>query len=256
MIYINKQNALNELSELMEQNIATRLEYMPEEFNQQQQLALQMFKQRVFLEKTIDETISFNRGLAFDDSNPSLKMVKKAEELIEVFKLRSDIYTQMGYNKEFPDPVEGLNFDKFDNTSAIIYYQREYEEVTGTCRLIFDSENKLPSEGKISFDDVRAEHKKIGEISRNIVRHSKDSKKGLNLEFKYLMAGMHNVFVHNDINMTLSGIKKEDYKLFSRFGGNEVLHEIKSYGNLDQTSLIVSWDPSKVSNFFKKAFLR
>jgi hypothetical protein len=69
------------------------------------------------------------------------------------------------------------------------------------------------------------------------------------------MAGMHNVFIHNEINMTLSGMKKEDYRIFSKFGGNEVITEIESYGNLNQTSLVVSWDPSKASKFFKKAFL-
>jgi N-acyl-L-homoserine lactone synthetase len=227
---------------------------MPESFNKEQERAFELVRQRLFLEKTIEETIFFNRSLNFDNSNPNLKLTTSAEELIEVFKLRSDVYTDMGYQKEFPDAIEGLNFDKFDNSSAIVFYQKDNKEVTATCRLIFDSENKLPSEGKLSFDNIRNEHKIIGEISRNIVKSSTSGKKGLNLEFKYLMAGMHNVFIHNEINMTLSGMKKEDYRMFSKFGGNEVIAEIESYGNLNQTSLVVSWDPSKASKFFKSIF--
>ena len=69
------------------------------------------------------------------------------------------------------------------------------------------------------------------------------------------MAGVHNVFTNNDIDLTLSGIRKDHYKLFSKFGGIDIVHELKKYGEVDIPFLIISWNPSLASKFFKKAFL-
>jgi len=252
MSNLNTNRTLNELVELVEADLNKRLNYMPDDFNNQQREALEMFKQRIFLEEVIEETTTFNRNLSWEKTNENLNLVKSAEELIDVFKLRSDVYTKIGYQSEFNDAIEGLNFDLFDKNSAIVYYKSN-KEMTGTCRLIFDSENKLPSDKEYSFDKIRNRYGIIGEISRNAVKDNES--KGLGLEFKYLMAGMHNVFVNNNINMTLSVMKSEHYRMFSKFGGNEIVDELKDYGNLDQASLIISWDPSQVSKFFKKAFL-
>lgn len=251
MSYVNKSETLNQFQELVQQNFNRKLNYMPNSFNEQQRYALELFKKRIFLEEIIDETISFNNNLNWENKNNNLYLVATAEELIEVFKLRSIVYTELGYNKEFPDIIEGLNFDKYDKTSGIVYYKNN-KEFTGTCRLIFDSKNKLPSEDKSCFNNMRSQYNSIGEISRNIVKHKSS---GLNLEFKYLMAGMHNIFVNNNINMTLSVIKNEHFKLFSKFGGIDVEEELKGYGELNKEFLVISWDPSQASKFFKKAFL-
>lgn len=252
MSYINKSETLNQLQQMVQQNLSVKLDYMPQQFNEEQKYLLELFQKRILLEKTIEETISFNRKIQFENINKNLKLIQNAEELVDVYKLRSDVYKSLGYDKEFPDPVEMLNFDKFDSSSAIVYYKVN-GQITGTCRLIFDSKHKLPSEDKFSFQSIRDKYKTIGEISRNIVRNS--DKKGLGLEFKYLMAGMHNVFVNNDIDMTLSVLKNDHYRMFSKFGGNEVVQDIKGYGELNNHFLIVSWDPSQASRFFKKAFL-
>jgi len=248
---INKNETLTALQQLVEQNLSTKLSYMPESFNQQQLQALELFKKRLFLEKTIDEAISFNRNLIFPSENKNLHLATTAEDLIDVFKLRSDVYTSINYQKEFPDTIEGLNFDKYDSNSAILFYKND-SEITGTTRLISDSSKRLPSEDKFSFDSIRKEYNIIGELSRLIV---KNETKGLSLEFKYIMAGIYTLFINNKIDITLLGIKKEHYKMYSKFGGSNILDEIQSYGNLHQSSLILSWDPSKVSKFFKKAFL-
>ena len=253
MINLNKNHSINTLQEIVRKNMNQRLDYMPDSFNKEQQYALELFQKRLYLEEIIEETISFNRNLSWDDINKSLKLTTSAEELIKVFEFRSDVYTEIGYQNEFPDVIEGLNFDIFDKSAGIVYYQNN-KVVTGSCRLIFDSKNKLPSEDKYSFNNLRDEYGILGEISRNAVRNN--TKKGLGLEFKYLMAGMYNVFINNNIDLTLSVMKKEHYKLFSKFGGNDVVDELCDYGELKQTSLIISWDPSKVSNFFKKVFLK
>lgn len=248
---INKNNSLMALEELVKQNICIKLSYMPDSFNQQQHQALEIFKQRVFLEKTIDEAISFNKKLNFPNENKNLHLAITAEDLIDVFKLRSDVYTCINYNEEFPDTIEGLNFDRYDSNSAILYYKNDCS-ITGTTRLIFDSINRLPSEDKVSFGDIRSQNSIIGELSRLIVRNKT---KGLSLEFKYIMTGIHLLFMNNNIDITLLGIKKEHYKMYSKFGGSNIIHEMPNYGYVNESALILSWDPSKVSNFFKKVFL-
>lgn len=253
MTNINKNSALETLQELVQSNLSKRLEYMPDSFNKQQQLAVELFQKRIFLEKIIEETVAFNRNLNFEKLNKNLNLATSAEELVEVFKLRSEVYTGINYQDEFPDTIEGLNFDKYDTSSAIIYYEKDDKKITGTTRLIFDSQNKLPSEQKFSFDPFRPHHKRIGEISRLIITQES---KGLNLEFKYLMAGLHNVFNNNDIGITLSGIKQEHYKLYSKFGGIDIVKEMDSYGKLDTPFLIISWDPSQASKFFQRTFLK
>lgn len=247
MIYINKNNTINELQEIVNHNF----ENLPESFQAQQRNALELFKQRLFLEEVIEETTTFNKNLNWDNSNPNLYLTTTAEELLEVYKLRSDVFTKIGYQEEFTDTIEGLNFDKFDKKSAVIYYKNN-NEITGTCRFIFDSKNKLPSEGKLNFDTFRKQYGKIGELSRNVV---KNETKSLSLEFKYLMAGIYNIHTNNNIQFTISGIKKDHYKLCSKFGGIEVLEEMDGYGKVKMPFLLISWDLAKVSPFFKKAFL-
>lgn len=248
---INKNNSIEALQQLVEQNISTKLSYMPESFNTKQQQALELFKKRLFLEKTIDEAISFNKNLNFPNENKNLHLATTAEDLIDVFKLRSDVYSSINYQDEFPDEIEGLNFDKYDSNSAVLYYKSE-KYITGTIRIAFDLYNKLPSEDKYSFDKIRDKYKTITEMSRFMVH--KESK-GLSLEFKYLFAGIYNVFMNNKIDIILSGLKSEHYKLYSKFGGVDIIQELNSYGTFTIPCLILSWNPSQVSPFFKKAFL-
>lgn len=210
-----------------------------------------MYKQRAFLDEVIEETLSFNKSLKWDATTDNLFLTTTAEELLEVYKLRSQVYTEINYQKECPDLIPGLNFDKFDKTSAIVLYKQK-NEVTGTCRLILDSDNKLPTEEKVSFEKQRANFNKIGEISRNIVKYRD---KGLNLEFKYLMRGIYYLTILNDIDLTVFGIKKDDLKLFSKLGGIEVLEELDSYGEVKKPFLIISRESKKTSSFFKKLFL-
>jgi len=252
MFYINRNVALNQLEDLINENLASKLAYMPDSFNIQQEIALDRLKKRVFLEKVVEETTTFNKKINWDHEMENLKLVNSVEDLIGVFKLRSDVYTSINYQNEFPDTIEGLNFDKYDEKSAIIYYKKD-KQITGTTRLIFDSEYNLPSEEKYSFDGMRKEYKTIGELSRLIVKHQSS---GLSMEFKNLMKGAYLLFMNNDIDITLLGIKKDHYKLYTKFGGSEIIAELNGYGKLKLEALILSWNPSQVSNFFKRSFLR
>jgi len=251
MSYINKSTTINQLREIVDGNFNRQLGYMPNSFNEEQKHAIELFKQRLFLEEVIDETISFNKSLQWEQNTQNLHLTTTAEELVQVYNLRSTVYKDLGYDDEFPDVIEGLNFDDYDKSSAVIYY-RNNSEITATCRLIFDSPYSLPSEDKFSYDDFRLEHNCIGEISRNIIKHKSQ---GLNMEFKYLMRGVYNVFINNDIDIALSVIKQDHLKLFHKLGGVEVVEELKGYGELDNSFYVISYDPKYASKFFKKVFL-
>lgn len=244
--------ALHKLKELVEVNLNSRVQYMPESFNIQQQEALELFQKRIFLEEVIDESISFNKSLNWNCDDTNLQLTTTAEELLNVFKLRSEIYRGINYQDEFPDTIEGLNFDLYDKDSAIIYYKNS-DELIGTIRVIFDHHGKLPSEGKFSFDSMRKKHNHIAEVSRLAVKHKTG---GLNVGFRYLMKGLHTVFNNNDLDITLSGIKEEHFKLYSKLGGVDIVQKMNSYGSLDIPFIIMSWDLSQTSKFFNRTFLK
>lgn len=252
MANINKKISLNLLEELIHFNIKSRFEYLPNSFCEEQKKALDIFKKRIFLEEVIEETISFNKTIIWENREKNLNIVNTAEELIEVFKLRSDVYTKINYQKEFPDYIEGLNFDAYDKRSAILYYKKD-KKISATTRLIFDKNKNLPSEEKFSFDYMREKYNTIGEISRLIIKNRDNT--GLKLEFKYLMQGLYTLFINNKIDITISGIKEEHYKLYSKFGGINREKELENYGNLNTPFLIISWNPKQASKFFKKVFL-
>jgi len=251
-VNINKNNSLKELQTLVEQNSNRTLSYMPDSFNEQQRVAIELFKKRIFLEQIIDEAITFNRNLNFPNENKNLHLATTAEDLIDVFKLRSDVYTGINYQSEFPDIIEGINFDTYDSNSAILFYKSN-KEITGTIRLISDSQKKLPSEDKFSFESERKNNAVIAELSRLIVSKNKNS---LNLEFKNLTQGIYYLAESNNVNLILSGIKEEHFKLYSKFGGISIEKKLGNYGTFTIPCLILSWDPSQISPFFKKAFLR
>lgn len=253
MISINKDYSLNQLRDLIRQNFSRNSQNGDNSFNAEQKRILEIFNKRIFLEETIDETISFNRKLSWDTSNGSYKLTTTAEDLVEVFKLRSDVYKIMRYGNEFPDAIEGLNFDYYDHHSAIIFCKSD-KEFTGTSRVIFDSEpNKLPSDKKFSFNYLRNKNKKIAETSRLTIK--KDSTK-LSLDFKNIMKAYYDIVMHNNLDLIVSSIIQDHYQLYSKFGGIQIEKELNAFGELTGQFFVILWNPYEASTFFKRSFLR
>ncbi len=252
MLYINKNITLNQLKEVVAKNINQRIDYMPSSFNEEQKKALELFQKRIYLEEIIEETISFNKNLSWEDSIKNLYLTTTAESLVDVFKLRSDIYGMKNYQHEFPDEIEGLNFDSYDKYSAILYYKSN-QEVTGSIRLIFDTENNLPSEKNSSLSHLRQTHK-IAELSRQVV---KQTNKGLGLEFKNFYKGIYHLTKQNNekVNLILASITSDHEKLYQKFGGITIEDRLKAYGKLEKEILLLSWDIEKISKFFQRGFL-
>ncbi len=246
MVNLNKNRSLDELRGVIQKSVYERIDI------EEQNRILELFNQRVFLEKTIDEAISFNKSLNWDKKNPYYQLTTTAEELIEVFKLRSDVYTSIEYQEEFPDTIEGLNFDKYDHNSAIVYCKKN-NEYTGTSRIIFDSRHKLPSEAKFSFNYLRDSDLKLCETSRFTIKKDSD---GLSFDFKNIMRSFYEITTFNNYDLIVSGIREEHFKMYSKFGGIKIEKELDSYGHIEVPFLIISWNPYEASKFFKRSFLR
>jgi len=203
------------------------------------------------LVQIINKAINFNKKLVWKNNSKNLYLATTVREFIEIFKLRSEIYTKLKYDNEFPDMIQGLNFDSYDENSAILY-TKVNGIVTGTCRVIFDSDKKLPIDSHFSLDYLRIQHKSIAEISRLSVKHNSH---GLNQEFRWLTRGVYLIIIENSISKTVSAIKNEHFKLYKKFGGFTFEKKIDTYGKFPIPLIITFWDISKISNFFKRAFL-
>jgi len=164
--------------------------------------------------------------------------------------LRSEVYKEMNYESEFPEIIKGLNFDEYDECSAVIYSKRDV--ITGTCRIIFDLvDKKLPIDEKFSLNYLRNKNKTFGELSRAIIKN----RLGLKQEFKLLTIDSYRVF--NAYNMdAVSVLTPEHLKLYQNFGGISIEKEFQGYGSIDKLFLIIFWNHSKLSPFFKRVFLR
>jgi len=125
--------------------------------------------------------------------------------------------------------------------------------ITGTCRLIFDTNQKLPIDKRYSLDVFRDQYYPIAEVSRFIIKHQTI---GLNQEFKLLIKGIYSVGYDNGISNIISVIKKEHFKLYQKFGGFTIKYRFLNYGEIDQDIVMTSWHILKISNFFKRAFLK
>lgn len=254
MISINKDYSLNQLRDLIHQNFIKNSKKGEESFDAEQKRILEIFSRRIFLEETIEEAIAFNRKLIWDTTNGLYYLTTTAEDLIEVFKLRSDVYKTMNYGNEFPDMIEGLNFDCYNHHSAIIFCKSDSHEFTGTSRIIFDSsQNLLPSDKKFSFNYLREANKKIAETSRLTIK--KDSNK-LSLDFKNIMKAYYDIITHNNLDLIVSSIIQDHYKLYSKFGGIQIEKELNAFGELSGQFFVISWNPYMASDFFKRSFLK
>lgn len=253
MINIVKNDSLNLLRELRYTNFTKNERIGDKSLNIKQKKILDIFNSRLFLEETIEEAIAFNRSLSWDKSNASYQLTTTAEDLVAVFKLRSDVYQKMHYMNEFPDAIEGFNFDLFDSHSAIIFCKND-KEYTGTSRIIFDSvKNKLPSDKKFSFEYLREKKKKIAETSRLTIKKN-DTK--LSLDFKNIMKAYYDIITHNHLDLIVSSIIQEHYKLYSKFGGITIEAQLNAFGELVGEFFVIAWNPYEASDFFKRSFLR
>lgn len=202
------------------------------------------------LSSDLEEILNFQQKL------PSLKIKnlfipKNRNELIEIFALRSKVYKKEGYDKEFPNFISGLNYDKYDKSSAILFVKFG-NKITGSCRIVFDTPQKLPLDKNYSLDYLRSENRKLCELSRLAV-----DKNGLGQEPKLLTKGTYCLLKKVKFPTLVSITDKKAYnRYYKNFGGFKIEYEFNGYGKLNKTFIVSSWDIAKVSLFFRRAFLK
>ena len=202
------------------------------------------------LSNIIKNTIAFNQTLYTTGRLNGVSLAIRVEDLIEIFMLRSEVYKEMNYDSEFPEIIKGLNFDKHDERSAIIYSKKK--TITGTSRLIFDSlDKKLPIDEKFSLDYLRNNGRNLAEASRVIIRNTK----GLKQEFKLMTIDAYRILDSCQMD-AVSVMTQEHLKLYKNFGGLSVEKSFESYGTIDEVFLITLWRTREISPFFKRVFLR
>ena len=207
--------------------------------NQVQKLALDL-----------EEILNFQQSLKFPKV-ANIYLASNKKELIEIFTLRSRVYKQMGYDKEFPSFIEGLDYDNYDKSSAILYTKHN-NKITGTCRVIFDSIKTIPLEKNFSFANFRKESKTLAELSRLIIEKQNN---GLGQEPKLLTKGTYHLLKANNISTLVSVMKEENFRFYKNFGGFNKIYKFKTYGNLKEPFIVTSWEIADISKYFKRFFL-
>ncbi len=203
------------------------------------------------LVEIMQKSLAFNQKLYDIGTLEGVSLATSVEALMEIFVLRSRVYQKMGYGNEFPETIKGLNFDKYDESSAIVYTKREV--ITGTCRLIFDSKKKLPIDAKYTLDSLRAKSADRGlvEASRVIIENIE----GLKPEFRLLTIDAYKILASYNLN-AVSVMTEEHIKLYKKFGGLSIEKSFQGYGTLENEFFLTLWDTSKISPFFRKIFLQ
>ena len=202
------------------------------------------------LSKDVEEILEFQKTLP-KLGIKNLYYPQTKQELIEVFALRSRVYKKEGYDKEFPQLIDGLDYDDYDKVSAILCVKFD-SKITGSCRVVFDNPLKLPLEKNYSFDYLREQRGQLCELSRLVVE--RDS---LGQEPRLLTKGTYYLLAKKGISTLVSITDKRAYnRYYKNFGGFTVEHEYNGYGKLEKTFIVSSWDIAKISPFFKRAFLK
>lgn len=95
-----------------------------------------------------------------------VRIARALNELEEIYKLRYQIYSQVGYIKkeDYPDEKETDKWDKFSEHFYV--WSANEKKIVGAIRLIFDSEYGFPI-GEL-YDISFLKNKRFVEVSRRV----------------------------------------------------------------------------------------
>lgn len=200
---------------------------------------------------TVSQSIEFNKTLKFPEIE-NVYLATDSQTLLEIFMMRSKVYDQLGYTKLYPDTIKGFNFDSYDTHSAIIYTKHQ-NKITGTCRLIFDTNSNLPMDKIYPLGNIRVENNKLAELSHLMIEKSTA---GLGQEPKLLTRAAYEVMRLNGIDTLISAMIPQHFKFYKNFGGFKIREKLPKYGNIEQEFLITTWDIAQVSRYFERLILK
>lgn len=210
------------------------------------------------LERTLNRALELN---AMQKNNFSIKKVdfaRTGSDLLDIMRVRSVAYKQVGNDVELSDPLPGLNYDSFDDGRALILKYSQDNRIIGTSRLILDSRKGLFSEKQYDelngFDNLRIESnsragKRIAELSRTCIHPEYQG----SMAFKHLMASIYELCENFNVGTLITTVRDYDTSMYTRFG-MEVIKSI-DYGEITDCE-VLSWKiPEDVSKLFYKGVL-
>lgn len=257
MVNIIKNKTLVEFENIIKNDFKKNYHIFPKELLKSEKEAMKVFKNRIQLEEIIDTTLKLNQSINWKSFNKNIKLVNYAEDLINVFKLRSDVYRPLGYLNEFLENIPGLNYDNYDKYS-IILIGKENNKIIGTTRVILDSKLGLQSEKIPEFQEIYKNlrynnpNKRIVEGSRTVI----DSNFRGSQILKYFFRSMYELYDELDIGVYTSCMLEEmNSKLYSNIGF-EILKKSSSYSNIEKEVVLLSWTKENLTPFFKRGILK
>ncbi len=175
-------------------------------------------------------------------------VAKTPQDFIAAFNLRSRVYSQMGYGKEFAAADSGLDFDKYDPYSVTFLYKTREGVPFATSRFIIDNnEVGLMTEKYCDINHYRKKGK-IMEASRMIILP--EFQKRTNTLFNNVALAL-NFGQKNGITQIVCAVVNSHVGMYLALGGVEVIKKNIECG-LEEKISILNWDMSRVKESILK----
>lgn len=193
-------------------------------------------------EKIINKILLFNKKIQKQNNLEKKLFPQDKKDIIELFQFRSKMFENLGFNKEFPDPITGFSYDNYDKNSLLFIKKNQKNQLCGSTRMILDTkEKKLPADKLFNLDKIREKYGKknlkIAECSRILI--SKQKKEGG--EFLYFGGKFNEIAKKLNIGYLICSVSENHFqKYYSQFYHFQKLKELNSgYGKIKQKSVII-----------------
>lgn len=202
--------------------------------------------------KIITDAISLSRS-KIPPKTKKIEMLTNEKDLINSYFLRSYVYNLAGYDSEFRESVEGLEFDKFDSSSISFGYIHDGEMV-GSIRIALDGTLGFPSEKYCPEIANLREDSSIAEISRTVILP--EFRNNLGILFEQIIASIQFARL-NGIDKVFYGSPKPIMEMYEKHvGGSIRLRDNVQYGNLKERLYFRAVDVNNLSPKFEKKMER
>ena len=158
-----------------------------------------------------------------------VRIARALDELEEIYHLRYQIYSQVGYIKkeDYPDEKETDEFDEF--STHFYAFNLIEKRIVGAIRLIKDT-GKLPIEDIYDISFLRKQNKKIVEVSRRVTLPNRIKANFGLLQIIFQYAGK------NNITNFICSINPKDIDFYLKLGFNQ-FGSLKHYDKMRMPAL-------------------
>jgi N-acyl-L-homoserine lactone synthetase len=176
------------------------------------------------------------------------RIARAPDELEEIYKLRFQIYSSVGYIKkeDYPDEKEKDEFDEFSD--HFYAYSTEENKIIGAIRLINDL-GRVPIDELYNISFLRNQHKKIVEVSRRITMPNRIK---ANLGLLQIICQYAR---KNNITDFICSVNPNDKDFYDKIGFVQ-FGELKYYEKVKNSALGMHLDLNKMNSPYNKLFFK